>query len=136
MNALHKNLIRRYLIWAYKTTKEAFERIERKTTQLAVDDYLLKNLSKAVKGKSAGKEYEQHVEEFKQYILSKKQDELKLKYADSQGEYLNPQYLYLKNRLTAIEEAIKHFLGVRELKKIENLYEEEFIRRILQSKEH
>lgn len=40
----HKDLIRRYLLWAFKTTKESFERIERKTTQLMVDEYILERI--------------------------------------------------------------------------------------------
>ena len=32
----HKDLIRRYLLWFFKTTKESFERIERKTTQVCL----------------------------------------------------------------------------------------------------
>lgn len=132
MNSAHKNLIRRYLIWAYKTTKESFERIERKTTQLVVDEHILKTLTKNQK---STKEYEGHIEEFKKYIANKKQDELKQKFAGN-GQSLNPNYLYLSHRLKAIEEAIKHFLGTKELKKIEALYEEEFVNRIMQAREH
>src|SRR5690242_17430480 len=134
MNASHKNLIRRYLIWAYKTTQESFERIERKTTQLIVDTHLLKTLNKTSKG--LGKDYEVHIEEFKRYMANKRQDELKQKFADADGKVFHSQYLYLKNRVVAIEEAIKHFLGAAELKKIQAMYEEEFTRRILQAKEH
>ena len=42
----HENLVRRYLLWAYKSTREDFERIERKTTQLIVDEYIRDNASK------------------------------------------------------------------------------------------
>jgi hypothetical protein len=133
INALHKNLIRRYLLWAYKTTKESFERIERKTTQLLVDDHILNSLRKTG---DVTKGCQGHVEEFKQYIANKRQDELKLKYTNPKGKALNPDYLYLKNRLTAIEGAVKHFLGASELKKMEALFEEEFTRRILQAKDH
>jgi hypothetical protein len=126
----HKNLIRRYLLWAYKSTKESFERIERKTTQLMVDEHMLKSLNKKAKGCQG------HIEEFKQYIQNKRQDEMKLKFTDSKGKELHPDYLYLKNRLEAIEEAVKYFLGPAELKKMETLFEEEFTRRILEARDH
>ncbi len=133
----HKNLIRRYLLWAYKTTRESFERIERKTTQLKVDEHLLKTLNRLAKPKGASqKDYQKFIEEFKKYITDKKEDELKQKYADKNKTSLHPQYLYLRNRLSAIEEAIKYFLGPGELKKIESFFEKEFIGRILQAREH
>lgn len=117
----HKDLIRRYLLWAYKTTRESFERIERKTTQLVVDEYILKQI------KDAGTS-NNFIGEFEDYIKAKRADELKLK--------ADPQYVYLKNRLKAIEAAIKHFLGVKELNTIHSLYEKEFTNRILQARDH
>ena len=123
----HKNLVRRYLIWAYKTTRESFERIERKTTQLTVDEYIFDYFS------SNNFTIPQ---EFRAYIVDKRKDELKLKFADAGRKKLHPQYVYLKNRLEAIEAAIKHFLGGMEMKRIAGLYEEEFTRRIIGSKEH
>jgi len=127
LSSTHKNLVRRYLLWAYKSTKEDFERIERKTTQLAVDQYVFGHFSK--------KKY--HVPDaFKQYIGDKIKDEIKLKFADTTKKKFNPQYLYLKHRLEAIEEAIKFFLGKKELKNFEVLFEKEFTQRILGSREH
>jgi len=117
----HKALVRRYLLWAYKTTKESFERIERKTTQLMVDEYIAKRASS---------------EEFKAYIKAKRADELKLKFSDAQGKILHPQYVYLKNRLAAIEAAIRHFLGPHQLRIIQALYEKEMTRRILEARDH
>ncbi len=131
---LHKNLTRRYLIWAYKTTRESFERIERKTTQLKVDEYLLKILKQLPK--VADKSYQKYIEEFQKYILNKRKDELIQKFADAKKQSFHSEYLYYKNRLSAIERAIKHFLGKQDLKRIEELYEDEFIKRILQAKEH
>ncbi|MBF0489222.1 MAG: hypothetical protein HQL15_01210 [Candidatus Omnitrophica bacterium] len=137
LSALHKDLIRRYLLWAYKTTRESFERIERKTTQLMVDERLLKTVNKLAKPKGALlKDYQQQVEEFEVYIAHKRRDEIKQKFSDDKGVILHPQYLYLKNRLTAIEEAIEYFLGSKELKKMEGLFEQEFVGRILQAREH
>ena len=123
----HYQLIRRYLLWAYQSTKEGFERIERKTTQLLVDEYILSNFKKNKLNVP---------QEFKDYIAQKKKDEIALKYTDASLKDYHPQYLYLKNRLRAIESAICHFLGKKELQRFYQLYEEEFTRRILASKEH
>jgi len=123
----HKNLIRRYLLWAYFSTRENFERIERKTTQLIVDEYIFDYFT-------------QHKltipQEFRAYITDKRKEELKLKFADPVKDKLHPQYAYLKNRLEAIEGAVKHFLGVMELKRFAVLYEKEFTRRIIEAKDH
>jgi hypothetical protein len=123
----HKNLVRRYLLWAYKSTKESFERIERKTTQLVVDEFIRDHL---VKNKCA------IPAEFSSYIAVKRQDELKLKFVDGDAKKLNPDYVYLKDRLAAIEAAIIYFLGTAELKRMQGLFEEEFTRRILESRDH
>ncbi len=137
ISADHRSLIRRYLLWAYQTTRESFERIERKTTQLMVDEYILKTLTRISKADAAlSKEYQKFIREFQQYIANKKQDELKQKFVDEDRKYFHPQYLYLRNRLSAIEEAVKYFFGLRELKAMKVLYEEEFTRRILQAREH
>jgi len=134
----HKDLIRRYLLWFFKTTKEAFERIERKTTQLMVDEYVFKCIKTNERRVSANsrKKYDELVKEFETYIKTKKEDELKLKFFDGKGKSLHPQYVYLKNRLEAVEEAIRHFLGEKELRRMRSLYEKEFTDRILQAREH
>ena len=119
----HKALIRRYLLWAYKSTKESFERIERKTTQLIVDEYVLADLLKNNKSMPEG--YEDLLGEFKTCIANKRA-----------AKHPQAQYMYLKNRLAAIEKAIKFYLGAKELKVIEGLYEEEFTRRILEARDH
>ena len=131
---LQKNLTRRYLIWAYKSTRESYERIERKTTQLIVDGYILKSLNRHKN--ISNLDYKKHVDDFSAYILKKQQEELSLKFTDANKKSFHSQYLYLKNRLAAIEEEIVKFLGKTELKKIESLYEEEFTKRILQAKDH
>lgn len=123
----HKNLIRRYLLWAYKSTKESFERIERKTTQLMADEFILDYFSKHRLDLP---------EEFRQYVAAKRQDETKLKFSDGKRSRYHPQYLYLKNRLAAIEAAVEHFLGKAELGRFEKLFEGEFTRRILEARDH
>ncbi len=130
---LHQDLIRRYLIWCYKTTRESFERIERKTTQIQVDEFLLSHLNQNLK---LNKDDKKFIDDFKKYISTKKADEINQKYTSSQKKTFNPQYLYLKNRLLAIEEAVKYFLGKSELKKIKKLFEAEFTQRIMNAKEH
>lgn len=131
---LQKNLTRRYLIWAYKSTRESFERIERKTTQLVVDQHILNSLHR--NKNSTGPDYQKHIDDFSAYIAKKQQEELTQKFTDPKKKDLHPQYLYLKDRLVAIEGAIKDLLGAPELKKIENMYEEEFTKRILEAKDH
>jgi len=123
----HKNLIRRYLLWAYKSTKEGFERIERKSTQLLVDEYILDYFSKN-KFKMP--------QEFKVYVADKRRDELKLKFVNDAGKDFHPDYVYLKNRLKVIEAAIICFLGRKELVCMQRLYEAEFTRRILEARDH
>jgi hypothetical protein len=115
------------LLWAYKSTKENFERIERRSTQLMVDDFCLGYFSK--------KNFEVPAA-FKTYVENKRLEDLKQKYTDEKAKKLNPEYVYLKNRLAAIEAAVKHFLGAREMKRMEGLYEDEYSRRILEARDH
>ena len=134
----HKDLIRRYLLWLFKTTKESFERIERKTTQLMVDQYVLQRIKTAGRKVPAHgrREYDGLVKEFEAYIKIKQGDELKLKFLHGKGKSLHPQYVYLKHRLQAVEAAIRHFLGEKELRAMRSLYEKEFTGRILQARDH
>ncbi len=134
----HQPLTKRYLLWAYKSTRESFERIERKTTQLSVDEFIATRLSKnplPLKN-SDQKEYARLLAEFDAYIATKKSDEIKLKYADASKKKYHPQYVYFLARLTAIEAAIVKMLGKKVLKEFEELFEGEFTRRILESKDH
>lgn len=127
---LQRHLIRRYLLWAYKTTRESFERIERKTTQLLVDDYVLAHVSNK-KGTPPAM-----LAEFKGYVEQKRKDELKLKYNGKDKKRFRSEYIYLKNRLAAIEGAVRHFLGEKEMRRMKDLFEEEFTRRILEARDH
>lgn len=58
------------------------------------------------------------------------------KYKTVELKELKEDYAYLYERFCAIEKAIVHFLGKKELARIEFLYEQEMTSRILQSKEH
>lgn len=133
-----KNLILRYLLWCYKTTRESLERVDRKFTQLEVDYQVLDLLQEELKS-SKGKEslsYEEKVAEFKSYIARKEEGSAALKYQDVSKKILTPDYWYLTNRLQALEKTVITLLGERELKKIRSLYEIEMTRRILEAREH
>jgi hypothetical protein len=133
-----KDLIRRYLVWCYKTTKEELDKIERYFTQLKADGFVLQVLRKTKEYRSSGgnKEYRDMVDQFQVYMDKKEANVLKKKFTDSRRQALNPDYQYLKNRFVAIEGAIRHFLGAGELKKMNHLYEQEMTGRILQAREH
>lgn len=133
-----KNLVRRYLIWCYKTTKESLDRIDRYFTQLKVDHFVLDQLSRSPEMADTvmGSEYLKKVREFQKYIEDKSARVFPQKFADIKKRSLQPDYWYLKSRMAAVEKAIVYFLGKGEMRKIQALYEEEMTRRILESKEH
>ena len=133
-----KKLIRRYLIWSYKTTKEELDRIDRKFTQLKVDGYILKQLlqwQNNIKHISRAS-YKKNIDAFKQYISKKEKEAYRLKFFGQGRTRPNSNYVYFKNRLAAIQKSIISFLGKKELKFIKSLYEEEMTRRILEAREH
>lgn len=133
-----KNLVRRYLLWCYKMTKEELERIDRKFTQLKVDEFVSRDLNgqmKSLKGKDS-EEFLKKIEEFTEYIAKKKENADLEKFSDTSTKKLKTHYLYLEKRLSAIEKAITSFLGIAELRKIRDLYDQEMTRRILESREH
>jgi len=130
-----RNLKRRYLVWMYKTTKEAFDKYERKFTQLEIDKFVLQEVEKEFKGAYLPQEkeaLEKSVNEFKAYIEQKEKESLQLKY---KGKKTNPDFLFLDVKLQAIEKAIAKELGLRMLSEIKALYEAEMIARILNSNE-
>ena len=132
-----KNLIRRYLIWCYKTTKEDLDRIDRYFTQLTADKKILAALRKAQYPRGSGaEEFRRKVDDFETYMLAKEKRVLDQKFSDVKAVEVRPEYWYLQERLKAVEGAIKEFLGVKELRKIAALYEEEMTRRILEAREH
>jgi len=133
-----KKLLRRYLVWCYKTTKEELDKVDRYFTQLKADDYILKQLKLVENYTSSteNKDYKSSVDQFETYIKTKELNVLKKKFKDRKCTKLNPDYQYLQCRFTAIEKTIAHFLGDPELNKICLLYEQEMIERILQAREH
>ena len=133
-----KELTRRYLVWCYKTTKEDLDWIDRKFTQLEADRNILKELSKAAKTvcPSEKKAYLKKIDEFKSYMANKQQRGIKEKFLGPDKKELQPQYVYLQNRLKAIEKTIISFFGLKDFKAVRNLYEREMTRRILEAREH
>lgn len=134
MTPEERNLYRRYLLWCYKTTKEDLERIDRKFTQLDVDDFLVKELKKAPELKD--KKYHIKIIAFQQYMKHKGKSAYVNKYEEGRKGELKADYWYLHRRLDAVKKAIRSFLGGGELVKIERAYEEEMAERILKAREH
>ena len=130
-----KNLKRRYLIWLYKTTKEAFDKFERKFTQLEIDKFILSQMEKELKESYLPHEkeaLEKHINDFLNYIDEKEKACLQLKY---KGKKTNPEFLFLDLKLQAVEKAITGELGRSALAEIKALYEKEMLERILKSTE-
>ncbi len=129
------NLKFRYLLWLYKTTREGLDRIERKFTQLDIDrdilGYIVKHLD-SLKVKDKHK-LDKFIKQFREYIDRKEKDGLDLKF---DGRKLKSEYYYSLVKLKAIEKSIVKQLGQKAKGRIKMLYEQETIRRILESKEH
>jgi len=122
------NLKKRYLTWFYKQTKESLDKIDRKFTQLEVDQFILEELRR-LDTASAAKNY---IEEFKLYIQNKEKEGLVQKY---NGKELKPEYNFLQLKLKAIEKAIVKEFGKKGLDQIKELYENEMIKRILEERQ-
>ena len=130
-----RNLIKRYLIWCYKTTKEELDRIDRYFTQYLVDEVILRELKKD-KSYLSSRPYAKRVHDFSRYMQTKQSNALSKKFINGRLKKLRPNYMYLTNRLRGIEKAIIAFLGRKELSRVVAGYEEEMTRRIWQSTEH
>ena len=130
-----KNLKFRYLLWLYKTTKEEFDRIERKLTQVGIDKKILRDMGENFNSRDLKKKNEARklLKDFKEYINKKEKDGRELKF---EGRKLKPEYYHLSLKLEAIEKSIVEELGHRGLKEIKALYEHEMMRRIIESQEH
>ncbi len=129
------NLKKRYLIWLYKTTKEEFDKYERKFTQLDIDEELLKEIEAAFKDTylpSEKKDLEKLVEDLRKYIAEKEEACFKLKH---KGKKTNPEFIFLDAKLNAIESIIKKMFGKKFLDGVKNLYEEEMVQRIMEERQ-
>ena len=122
------NLKKRYLVWFYKTAKEALDKIERKFTQSQIDRLILKDLRQKEKP-----DLKKLIDDFQSYIENKEKAGWDLKYA---GESLKADYKFLSLKLEAIEKVIVKTLGAKALLEVKSLYEEEMTERILKSTEH
>ena len=130
-----KNLEVRYLTWLYKTTKEAFDRYERKFTQLEIDASVLKEMEKELKGSympQEKKSLEKLVNDFRLYITEKEKDCLKLKY---KGKKIDPEFIFLDVKLNAIEKAVIKEVGADGLEKMKIAYHAEMVKRIMEEKQ-
>jgi len=129
------SLKKRYLAWLYKTTKEAFDRYERKFTQLEIDAAMLRDMEKELKEgylPHEKKALEKFINDFRLYIMQKEKDRRKLKY---KGRKINPEFIFLDVKLGAIEKAISRELGNEGLKGIREAYENQVLRRIMEERE-
>jgi len=122
------SLKKRYLIWFYKQVRESLDKIDRKFTQLEIDQYILEQMRKLDTSKAA----RNYIEEFRVYIQNKEKDALSRKY---NGNQLKPEYYFLQLKLQAIEKSIEKEFGKKGMEEIEALYEQEMVRRILQERE-
>jgi len=121
-------LKKRYLVWFYKQVRESLDKVDRKFTQLEIDQYILEQMRKLDTNRAA----KNYIEEFKVYIQNKEKDALGRKY---NGKELKPEYYFLQLKLQAIEKSIEKEFGKKGREEIEALYEQEMVRRILQERE-
>jgi hypothetical protein len=130
-----KNLKLRYLLWIYKTTKEAFDRIERKLTQVDIDKKIMRHMREHIDTKNLKKKNEARklLTDFKEYIDKKEKDGRELKFDNRK---LQPEYYHLSLKLEAIEKTIVEEFGHKGLGGIKALYEQEMRRRIMEAQDH
>ncbi|MFH0763076.1 MAG: hypothetical protein V1925_04220 [Candidatus Omnitrophota bacterium] len=130
-----RNLKKRYLVWLYKTTKEAFDRYERKFTQLDIDKSMLQEIEKELGQAYLPNEKEaikNLINDFAGYIDNKEKACAELRQA---GKRINAEFLFLDMKLQAVEKAILKDLGKRALSRIKAMYEKEMTKRILKRSE-
>lgn len=126
------SLYKRYLFWLYKTIREDVDRIDRKFTQLVLDEKIAALLERDMA--SLDKELHQgvgpFVEEWKAYIAQKADDARKLKFSES--GLLKFEYVFLRLKLKAVERLIVERLGRRHLNEFRRRLEEAAMQGILQ----
>lgn len=131
-----KNLKKRYFIWLYKTAKEAFDKDERKFTQVDIDKDILAEMEKELLGSYLPHEkdaLQKQINDFQKYIENKERACSELR---DQHKKINPDFIFLEIKLDAIEKIIARELGRKGLQEIKSLYEKEMTERILKSTEH
>ena len=128
-----KNLKKRYFIWLYKIAKEAFDKDERKFTQVDIDKDILAEMEKELLGSYLPHEkdaLQRHINDFQKYIENKEKTCSELR---DQHKKINPDFIFLEIKLDAIEKVIVRELGRRGMDEIKSLYEKEMTERILKS---
>jgi len=131
-----KNLKKRYFIWLYKSTKEDFDKYERKFTQIDIDNDILTEMENALLGSYLPHEkdaLQKHIDDFQRYIQTKEKACSELR---DQHKKINPDFIFSEIKLNAVEKIIIKELGRKGLEEIRSLYEEEMTQRILKSTEH
>lgn len=114
----------RYLVWLYKTTKEAVDRVDRKFTQLEIDRQIRAILFKEINLSTEKKSLEKFLKELDEYIAKKETEAQSLK---------DPAYTLHKLKLAAIERSIERLLDKKSLEEIKELYQQEMLRRIIEA---
>ena len=130
-----KNLKKRYFIWLYKIAKEAFDKDERKFTQVDIDKDILAEMEKELLGSYLPHEkdaLQRHINDFQKYIENKEKACSELR---NQHKKINQDFIFLEIKLDAIEKIIVGELGRRGMDEIKSLYEKEMTERILKSTE-
>lgn len=130
-----KNLKKRYFIWLYKIAKEAFDKYERKFTQIDIDNDILAAMESQLLGTYLPHEkdaLQKRIDEFQNYIENKEKVCSELR---DQKKKINPDFIFSEIKLDAVEKVIIKELGRRGLEEIKSLYENEMIQRILKSTE-
>jgi len=128
-----KNLKKRYFIWLYKGAKEAFDKYERKFTQVGIDKDILMEMEKELLGSYLPHEkdvLQRHIDDFEKYIENKEKACLELR---DQNKKINPDFIFSEIKLNAVEKVIARELGRKGLAEIRALYEKEMTKRILKS---
>jgi molecular chaperone GrpE (heat shock protein) len=126
-----RNLKKRYLLWLYKTTKEAFDRYERKFTQIDIDKFILAEMEKELEQAYLPNEKEAikgFINTFIGYVDNKEKACAELRQG---GKKTNAEFLFLDMKLQAVEKAIVRDLGKRALSRIKAMYEQEMAERVL-----
>ncbi len=126
------SLYKRYLLWLYKMTKDEFDKIERKFTQLDIDRRIEGIFEKKFKSvpEPLCSSLKNNLKEWKEYVLAKEKDAKALKFGDD-GDLL-ASYLFLQLKLETVEEIIVSVFSKKTLKEFKELCEEYAFKRILE----
>lgn len=123
------SLYKRYLFWLYKNTREECDRIDRKFTQLDIDEEISSFLGSAFIGEKEMRQIGPFVLEWKDYISRKKADADKLKFSED-GD-VNPAYVFMRLKLKAVEASVLKHFGRRGMEEFRRLFEESSMQRIM-----